>query len=257
MLRNFFNLLFFTVLLGTSKSMFQFYRMARYVRPELFGTLPPNKRGQTDPPRLIVREVGKELMEIYDLMNMKAYEMHSDILLLHSLDPLTDEYWYEPMNSLVEPSQVFLPTFTTVLPNERRYKEFVKNGGIKVYMPAYTERQLLAIGQHMRQLQDFPKELEETYSDEGIVKGFAEFGGIIRHVLPSSLSSLKESTKKKNNAIGTTDWKLLLSKSPDIEYPDISHHVMMYVIPTIGPLAFECESLDFVNYDVKKQMKWN
>jgi hypothetical protein len=55
-------------------------------------------------------------------------------------------------------------------------------------MPAYTEGQLLAIGQHMRQLQDFPKELEETDSDEGIVKGFTEFGGIIRHVSNTSTS---------------------------------------------------------------------
>ena len=149
--------------------MFQFYRMARYVRPELFATLPPNEHGQTDPPNLIVRQVGNELMEIYDLMNMKAYKMHSDVLVFDSFDPLTDEYWYEPMNSLVEPYQVFLPTFTTVPPNELCCKEFVKNGGIKVYMPAYTEGQLFAIGQHMRQLQDFPKELEETYSDEGIV----------------------------------------------------------------------------------------
>jgi hypothetical protein len=66
-------------------------------------------------------------------------------------------------------------------------------------MLAYTEGQLFAIGQHMRQLQDLPKELEETDSDEGIVKGFTEFGGIIRHVLPSSLDSREESKKKKKN----------------------------------------------------------
>jgi hypothetical protein len=36
---------------------------------------------QTDPPHLIVRQVGEEHMEIYDLMNMKAYEMHSDVLV--------------------------------------------------------------------------------------------------------------------------------------------------------------------------------
>ena len=60
--------------------------------------------------------------------------------LLRYLDPSTTLYLFEPGSTLIHP---FYELFTgkviaTCSPDERRYKELVKNGATMFYMPGWT-----------------------------------------------------------------------------------------------------------------------
>ena len=139
----------------------------------------------------------------------------------------------------------------TCPPGVLRYKEFCKNGATKLYMPLYSEAELLTIGQHMRQQPDFPADMIELYSDESIRDRYAEYGGIIRHVLPQNQVYLEQLAFEKVRAMGDIDWRKHLA-SPNIEKDSISDLVVQYKIdaPHFGELGFA-----FVNRNVESQAR--
>ena len=181
-----------TVLLsnpGTGKSMFQWYYLARLLNPDAFtDALTADSEGRTDPPEVVIRQVGVSHMEIFFIKARVVHKVHIASLILDCFDPATTLYFFEPASSKEEPmwESTRMSILATCSPEISRYKEFCKNGADKLYMPLFTEDELLTIGQHMREQPDFPVELSELYSDDAIRRSFSEYSEIIRYVLPYS-----------------------------------------------------------------------
>eukprot|EP01036_Dinobryon_divergens_P026202 gene26202-34823_t len=110
------------------------------------------------------------------------------------------------------------------------------------------EDELLEIGRHMRQQPDFPVQLSELYSDDAIRQSFNKYGGIIRHVLPHSVTTSKLLKAEKSRAIGSIDWRNYFA-NPDIESPHISHFIAKYMV---NPPYFDEISYTLVNADLER-----
>jgi hypothetical protein len=233
---------------GTAKSAFQYYYLLRMVNPCFMNQLPPNKRGLTEIPDLVVRQVGNGV-ELYDVKNLKGYMMKEmDVGLLQALDPDRALYFYEPLQSLKEPElNHFISTFATMSPNPVRYHEFRKKNPCRLYYPLRTLKELKAIYNHMittSGVLDPPTDI--NYPE--IELRFKEFGGVIRHVI-CSRKALADARQDKLRRIQELDFKVLL-KDPNIERQEVSHYIMCYKVKTTGIDAYEVFDYDFVNNDV-------
>jgi hypothetical protein len=242
---------------GIGKSYFQFYYLARIMNPSLFGPLPPDCFGSTEPPRFVIRQEGTRRMTIYDVVNRRAERVEGNRgTLLDCFDPETSLYLMEPAESRIEPhfASLYLPTLATVSPDSSRYKEFCKNSGKAVYMPTFTLKELQAIGKYQLDEGKVPQELKEEYSPEQITERFRRYGGIIRHVLPESIYYSKTCIENQKKAIKSCDAHALLV-SQDLEDHDVSHFIMQYSVKWVNTeRPFWDISLDFVSDDIASKM---
>jgi hypothetical protein len=134
------------------------------------------------------------------------------------------------------------------------YKEFCKNGGVKLYMPVFTLPELLSIGKYLLDDRCVPEELTKEYSPKQIERRFHQFGGILRHVLPLSVSYLTRCLLDQSEAISKCDAHALLM-SGNIEDTDVSDFIMQYIVKTDGKFPFEEYGLDFVNKQSQHRFK--
>jgi hypothetical protein len=83
----------------------------------------------------------------------------------------------EPGKSVTEPhfEELRIPTLTTVSPQLARYKEFCKNGGVKLYMPVFTLPELLSVGKYLLGDRCVPEEPTKEYSPKQIERRFHQF----------------------------------------------------------------------------------
>lgn len=245
---------------GIGKSQFQFYYLARIMNPDLFGELPPDYNGCTDSPKIVVRQDGVD-MTVYDIENRVAYKCVASKLLLECFDPKSTLYLYEPGELKAEPffSGVKLPTLATVSPDSKRYKEFTKNGGLKMFMPTYTSDELSAAGDYLLKQSHLSEAMKDLYSPVNIAKRHDEFGGIFRHVLPSSVKLLQDYYEKRRLAIGNCNAKNILSNINSIEVEDgtetVSSFVMAMIVERSGEGRFRKYKTDFVSVDVQRQVE--
>lgn len=204
---------------GTGKSVFQFYLLARYLNPSLFkdNKVPQPEQIMFGPkldeaPKVVIRHLPSQHMEVWFLEQQVVHvikNVYADIGLLMCFDPETTMYFFEPgkttnIEPFVNENMLDIPTLATVSPDTSRYKETSKISDI-LYMPVFTENELLAIGRDMRTRPVFDGRLKDLYFDDNIRSRFATFNGIIRHVLPISSSELKESLVNQKAATGTID----------------------------------------------------
>ena len=243
---------------GIGKSFFQYYYLARILNPSLFGPLPPDCYGSTTPPKIVIRQEGTAAMTIFDIANRQAEVVNGcPGTLLDCFDPETSLYLMEPGVSVEEPhfgGFLRIPTLATVSPNPARYKEFCKNGGIAMYMPVFTLRELLAIGKYLLENEHVPELMQPEYSSEQITKRFHQFGGIFRHVLPLSLDYLNMCRRSQSEAISKCDAHALLV-SGNVEDADVSHFIMQYDVERDGKFPFCNYRLNFVNESVASQVQ--
>ena len=242
---------------GIGKSQFQMYYLMRIMNPDLFGELPPDYNGCTDSPKIVVQQAG-DTMTVYDIENRLAYYLDSASRgLLLCFDPKLTLYLFEPAELKQEPFYhgVQSPTLATVSPDSRRYKEFTKNGAIRVYMPTYTCDELLAAGDYLMKQSHFPKAMKDLYSPVKIAKRHDEFGGIFRHVLPSSVKVLQDYYEKRRLAIDNCNAKDILSNRNSIEDETVSSFVMAMIVERSGEGRFRNYKTDFVSVDVQRQVE--
>lgn len=140
--------------------------------------------------------------------------------MLLAFNPESTEYLFEPNKEAIGPDydELTLPIRASCSPDERRYKEFNKNGGTKVYLPCWAQDELLFAGQVLQDKGLTPKDVD--YSDKAIKDRYHQFGGIFRHVLPSSADGLEESNNLQNSAFKIESNRirvLSISMAPDIE----------------------------------------
>jgi len=231
---------------GTGKSMFQFYYLARILRPDLF-----SDHKLQSPPKVILRQVALE-WQIYLCDEGVGFSVpNADPRVVRAFDPKQSLYLFEPLALVMEPhfAGVETPTLATVSPNVGRYKEFVKNGAKKLYMPTWALEDLLAVGNHMKAQGSISEAMIPHFSAKEIEARFNEFGGIIRYVLPEGLHVVEEARKDRREAVQRANLDLIMQVA-NIEDPDVSHHLAQYVVPVEGEGAFEAWTINFVNQKV-------
>jgi hypothetical protein len=251
---------------GTGKSVFQFYLLARYLNPSLFKDIPlPRdliKFGPEAAPKVVIRHTPLVGMEVWFLEQQIVHLIDSPMMsenVFDCFDPATTVYFFEPGKSKnIEPfaseNRFSMSTFATVSPDRGRYNEFVKVAG-EIYMPVFTEEELLAIGRDMRTRPDFDSTLRKLYSDDEIRDRFATFNGIIRHVLPQDVRELQQVHRQRTAAFDAIDVVKFLSGS--IEDRSVSHFAAIYVVfvNENGKYDFFTVQLSPVNQEVTKILR--
>lgn len=151
---------------GSGKSCFQFYYLTRILNSELMGCLPPDYMGLIDAPKVVIRQVDKQ-MTIFDLDNSEAYicEAHEDIL--NCFDPKISLYLYDPGKSKnIDPCilNTMIPTLVTASPSPMFLDELKKCGGSVFYMPLQSEQALTGIAVDMLESLLLHPSIEAQYS---------------------------------------------------------------------------------------------
>jgi hypothetical protein len=241
---------------GIAKSYFQYYYLVRILNPSLFGQLPPDHLGSTEPPKFIVRQVG-EAMYLYSLEDSKVfYSPKFSSLILHRLPASHTLYWYEPAvtkNIPVTRSQD-IPTLATVSADIRRYEEYQKIPGVlKLYMPVWTLEELLSVGKDFR-LRMKGTLLYDFFSPDKISDRFKKYGGIFRFVLPTSIEYLVEVDNNRKDALANADVRKLLL-STDIQMQHASSYVLHYNVIREGENAFKYKSMQFASEEVERHVR--
>jgi hypothetical protein len=208
---------------GISKSFFHYYYLARIINPSLFGSLPIDCYGSTNPPEIVVRQICGEEIQVYDTANETVYKLPdaNDIFLSLKKHDMYHRslYLIEPgLRIKIGPYLTDIPTLITVCSSDIScYHQFQKHGGVYFYMPCYTEQELLTLGHYLRGGKkddddvtspptSIPSRLpegmdEKEYTEESLKNRFKQFGGIIRSVFPLSRHYLDDIQDKQNQAI--------------------------------------------------------
>ena len=218
--------------------------LLRFVRD---GSLSPDSFGSTNAPEVVIRQVQQSNMEVWDLKQgrVMVYKGISP-LLLSCFDPKKSFYLYEPGDSLKGPQYVGLkiPTMCSVSPDERRYKEFEKNGAVKVYMPTWTLDELQAVRDYIHNRSPDAMPLNNS----AIAERFNAVGGIFRHVFAPNFNAV---LKKQEEAIKQLDPKKFSLNKLDRQLKEVSHHVAQYRVTTEGDDAFLDANIDIVSEAVR------
>jgi hypothetical protein len=191
-------------------------------------------------------------MEVWDLKGGRVFEYdRASKALISCFDPQKSLYLYEPSASLASPyyDGLSIPTVCTVSPDNRRYKEFEKNGGVRLYMPTWTLPELQAIRTFVANRT--PEEM--PFSEDAIVERFDEFGGIFRHVFARNVKSLRQ---QRQRVIFSLDPQNFLLDEIDQEQSHVSHFVAQYQVATEGSDAFTDAHIDAISHQVEKDIRF-
>ena len=211
------------------------------MNPDKLGPLPPDHRGSSDPPKIVIRQMGQKNMIIYDIEEKVAERISMNPNVFDCFDQYTSLYLMEPEVSKVEPTigGLWLPTLLTASPLLDRYKEFCKNGGEKFYMPVFELKELQAIGKYLLDHKNaIPDEMKAVYTPGRIQERFDEFGGIFRIVLPRSVKVVFTMREERKRALSQCVASDILNSEGNIEEAHISHLLMQYDVDRDGNDAF-------------------
>ena len=247
---------------GVSKSWFQWYVMWRLVNHKNFG----HENGKSESVKVIVRQTGNDVVHFYFPFHDKVFATSAHSInvraivasMLRFMDPDNSLYLFEPVESLTEPvyySNFAIRTIATCSPNPVRYKEFCKNGAVKLYMPCWTLEELKSLGSYI-------------YKDDKMINtiedGYNRFGGIIRYVLPKSEAFLRTVMKAQDTAIDRTKAVDIFAPYANIEKMDdggtnISHFILQYdVLKQPGnKYNFHTFKMKIASEYVKFRLNWS
>jgi len=228
---------------GISKSFFQYYYMWRILNTDELGALPPDYWGNTQPPEVVVRQIGESESIVYDIKRLEAQKVSSVYTpdVVKAFNSVNNLYLFEPGASSKQPffEGLRIPTVATVPPNPVHFKEFVKNRAEMTYMPAYEEEELLGIGDYLRENGLVPSGMEEEYTEEKIKERYETFGGILQQVFPTTTQDIEGQIEKQNQAIEDCDIsRLVLFNSVALNNGDVSSYIMQYEVDKTGDDAF-------------------
>ena len=218
--------------------------LLRFVRD---GSLSPDSFGSTDAPEVVIRQVGQSDMQVWDLKQGRVLNYAGSFRsLLMCFDPKKSFYLYEPGDSLKGPHYLGLkiPTLCSVSPDERRYKEFKKNGAVKVYMPTWTLDELQAVRDYIHKRSPDAMPLNNS----AIAERFNIVGGIFRHVFAPNFNAV---LKDQEEAIKELEPKKFSLNKLDRQLKGVSHYVAQYRVTTEGDDAFLDANIDIVSEAVR------
>jgi hypothetical protein len=218
----------------------------RYLSGDSFS---PDSFGSTSAPEVVIRQIGDSKMEVWDLKQKSVLLYYGNNEgLISCFDPRKSLYLYEPGGSLNSPHYVGLsiPTVCSVSPDIRRYKEFGKNGGVKLYMPTWTLSELLAVRRFVADRD--PEQMKLTESD--IEQRFSEFGGIFRHVFSDDVATIRN---QQDEAVALLDPRNFLIDN--IDRGHLSHLIAQFNVRTDGPRAFREAHIDLVSAEIQEKIE--
>ena len=247
-----------TVLIGNprlGKSMFQFYYLSRIFNHGVFGSLPPNHLGLTKV-EFVIRQLGADEVEIYNVDQKEVVSSPKVPVagLFRVFDPSTTLYLVEPGAYKGEPYYLNLKcqALATVSPDERRYKEFCKNGAVKLYFPVWTLADLKSAGRYLRDRDLLPQ--TPFYSEKSIEARYEQFGGIFQHIFVNSPQEAEALLAQRKELMTKPNLDVFLVNG-NIESPLVSHLIMQYSnIPMVGENSFQTREFAFVSKGVKKEV---
>ena len=261
-IRSFYSFLYNTVLKcgksvltgnpGISKSWFQLYMLYRFVNDK--------------PVDIVIRDDGGRVTLI-DLQRSQAFStMYTmeGLELLYYLKPEKAFYLMEPQSLIHEPQRTRVRTLISAPPDIRRFKEFVKNGATKLYMPVWTLEELLTVGADIRaQVKD--DGVKDLLTPENIVNRYKRFGGIFRYVLPENANTVLQAELAQDIALHHTKPLDVYVPGGNIEKVDemkenVSHLVLQYDVfksePTDGRTPFTSFRMRYASAYVQDNL-WN
>ena len=201
------------------------------VHPEETRKLENNHLNDKNPPKLIIRQVGK-FFSFYFPESEQVYEADQEVSfkILDCFKPSLTTYLFEPLDTFFEPYLCLLQTVITCSPDRSRYHEFHKRGGVKLYMPCWKLDELLAVGAYMVKCNP---ELEDFHSPEKIKEKFHQFGGIYRYVLPNHQDDYTSALSDQLSVLNESVPMDLFIPGKNIERTDnrkrlISHFILHY-----------------------------
>jgi hypothetical protein len=181
---------------GTSKSTWLYWLIYKAVQASIAKySWPPNAQNETTPPELIIYQ---QRDKVY-YMSLKDQTIFLgkviDDLLLECFDKKKVMYLFEPLQEEKGPyynHDLFI--LTAVSPNPIRYAGFTKQkgGANKMYMPTYTEDELVAISRKIRLYLREDDPLYELYDEDQVKARYKKYGGIIRRVLPENVDKIED-----------------------------------------------------------------
>lgn len=210
---------------GISKSWFQWYILYRML-----------KQGSDCKFKLIARQVGQSNLSFIFPQSSKVFvtrHVNSGLYFLN---------WYihkdltlllvEPESLLTEPRMFGVQTMLMCSPNDKRYKEFYKNGATKLYMPVWKLDELQLVAAHIRENVN-DEFLNNALKPEEVEERYRRFGGIFRYVIPANLEALENAKTRQTNVLSHIKPVDVLIRGDDIERRDdnkdnISHFLLQY-----------------------------
>ena len=168
---------------GISKSWFHWYILYQMVNKNVV-------HHDVEVPKLIVRQIARRDLQFIFLHDCKAFNTTS-VDLGHNT--LLCNFHHDATFILVEPKDSFqepivdsgLKTILTCSPDQQHYKEFLKSGAAKVFMPVWSLDELKAVGAHIRHHTS-----QKLLDSDKIEERYRRFGGIFRHVIPVSSNAV-------------------------------------------------------------------
>jgi hypothetical protein len=132
---------------------------------------------------------------------------HGEVIkdwLLECFDKKKVMYLFEPLQEEKGPycdHDLFI--LTAVSPNPIRYCGFTKQkaGANQMYMPTYTEDELIAISKKTRSYLREDHPLYELYDEDQVINRYKMYGGIIRRVLPEAINQVKVHEMEYGSAV--------------------------------------------------------
>lgn len=202
----------------------------------------------SDAPEVVIRQIGQSLMEVWDFKQGEVMEYEgSSLRLLRCFDPKKSFYLYEPEKSREEPhfGGLSIPTVCSVSPDDKRYKQFLKDGAVMLFMPTWALKELQAVRDyfHLRN----PEQM--LLSKEDISERFKTFGGIFRHVFAPNTVVIK---REQERAVQKLDPKDILLDEMNQERREISPYVLQYRVITEENQPFQEAHVDFVSDAVRE-----
>jgi hypothetical protein len=104
-------------------------------------------------------------------------------------------------------------------PDDKRYKEFCKNGAIKYYMPVWQFDELQLVAAYIRNnvSDEF---LKEALTPEEVERRYHRFGGIFRYVIPFGIRALNDALERQRSVLEHSKPIDIITKGAGIERRD-------------------------------------
>ena len=219
---------------------FQSYMLHRFLSGEPLIVKITDYFGSEAAPEVVIRQVGGKAMQYEGISRS----------LLQCFDPNKSIYLYGPGESNKGPlfAELSIPIMCSVSPDIRRYKEFEKYGVLKFFMPSWTLRELLAVGEFVRKRS--PNQV--PLSPEDISKRYYEFGGIFRHVFASDMMSIR---RNQEVAIQSLDPRLFLLDEIFQERRELGPFIAQYQVDTEGLVAYRDAHLNFTSDSIRTRVE--
>ena len=171
---------------GIGKSWWQWQYLLYSMRPDVYRTLVDlfalhdafTFKG--DSPSVIIRfrAEAKSSCTQYYISIVSAQSLHDHERTVVLYEPGFKRDVSVSFEELVKMSMV-----ATVSPDERRYKEFKKNGGVKVYLPCPSKGEILAIDDYIRKIEAGDGKETFRVSANDVLSRIDELGPFPRYVL--------------------------------------------------------------------------